>query len=58
MLIRILHSFLNRNINIIMDCCYLGNPTSSQIVKFLYKNMYKKKKKKKKKNPICPTIYP
>ena len=26
MLIRIIYSFLNRNINIIMDHCYNGNP--------------------------------
>ena len=30
--IRILHSFLNRSINIIMDLCYIKNSTSSQVI--------------------------
>ena len=35
MLIRILHSFLNRSINIIMDRYYKSNPNDARIVKIL-----------------------
>ena len=39
LLIRIHHSFLNRSINIIMDWCYNKNPTGSQLVLYIYKNI-------------------
>ena len=39
MLIRILHSFQNRSINIIMDYCHNGNPISSQVIEFIFKNL-------------------
>ena len=34
MLIRILHSFLNRNIHVIVKCRYNGNPKNSLTVKY------------------------
>ena len=37
MLIRILHFFLIRSINIVMDFCYNGNPTGSKINKHISK---------------------